>query len=193
MLSFVLKSVYPGLLLTPYILYNVMPPEITETPEAPEEAERELKAKGTMSTNEIIMASTMILAVVLWIAGESIGISAVLTAMICLCLLLVTGVLKWNQCLEYAPAWDTLFWFAVLISMSSALNSMGVITTLADTMAKWLTSFNLGWMPLFFILHFVYFMVHYFFASQTAHVGALVVAFLILMIKARKHPLTVLD
>jgi hypothetical protein len=32
--------------------------------------------------------------------------------------LLLTGVLKWKDCLQYPPAWDTLFWFAVLVGMS---------------------------------------------------------------------------
>ena len=175
------------MILTPLILYVIEKPEITATPEAPEEAERELRAKGSMSTDEMIMAGTMLLAVCLWVAGESIGISAVLTAMIGLTILLVSGTLKWKDCLEYTPAWDTLFWFAVLISMSGGLNSMGVIKALADNAAGVLANLKMGWMPIFFILHFIYFIVHYLFASQTAHVGALLVAFLTLMISASKH------
>ena len=35
-----------------------------------------------------------------------------------LSVLLLTGVLKWKDCLQYPPAWDTLFWFAVLVGMS---------------------------------------------------------------------------
>ena len=41
--------------------------------------------------------------------------SAVLAAMLGLSILLLTGVLTWKECLEYAAAWDTLFWFAVLV------------------------------------------------------------------------------
>eukprot|EP00210_Caulerpa_lentillifera_P004147 g3953.t1 len=178
-----------GFLLTPLIIYKIIPPEIKDTPEAPAEAERELKAKGPMTRDEFIMATTMSLAVILWIMGESIGVSAVLTGMIGLSILLLTGVLKWKDCLEYSPAWDTLFWFAVLISMSGALNSMGVIKAMADTCATYLTSLNMGWMQLFFLLNFGYFVVHYLFASQTAHVGALLVAFLSLMISANVPPL----
>ena len=33
-------------------------------------------------------------------------------------MLLATGVLNWKDCLTYTPAWDTLFWFAVLVGMS---------------------------------------------------------------------------
>lgn len=44
--------------------------------------------------------------------GDAIGISAVTTAMMGLCVLLSTGVLQWKECLAYPAAWDTLFWFA---------------------------------------------------------------------------------
>ena len=43
------------------------------------------------------------------------GISAVVAAMMGLSVLLLTGVLTWKDCLTYPPAWDTLFWFAVLV------------------------------------------------------------------------------
>ncbi len=44
--------------------------------------------------------------------GPSIGVSAVLAAMLGLCALLCTGTLSWRDCLTYSPAWDTLLWFS---------------------------------------------------------------------------------
>ncbi len=41
-----------------------------------------------------------------------------------LSVLLLTGVLKWKDCLQYPPAWDTLFWFAVLVGMSGGTHAM---------------------------------------------------------------------
>lgn len=67
---------------------------------------------GPMSRDEKIMLGTMAGAVCLWVAGEALGISAVTTAMLGLCVLLSTGVLQWKECLAYPAAWDTLFWFA---------------------------------------------------------------------------------
>ncbi len=49
------------------------------------------------------------------VLGDAVGVSAVLAAMLGLSILLLTGVLTWKECLEYAAAWDTLFWFAVLV------------------------------------------------------------------------------
>lgn len=47
-----------------------------------------------------------------------------------------------------------------------------------------LTAANLGWQPVFGLLSLVYFGLHYMFASQTAHVGALYSAFLAMMLSA---------
>ena len=49
------------------------------------------------------------------VLGDAVGVSAVLAAMLGLSILLLTGVLSWKECLEYAAAWDTLFWFAILV------------------------------------------------------------------------------
>lgn len=173
--------------MTPLIMYKVIPPQIKDTPNAPKEASRQLEKMGPMSREEIIMASTMFFAVTLWIFGDAIGVPPVLAAMIGLCILLGTGVLTWKQCLEHSPAWDTFFWFAVLISLSGALNSMGLISVLSTKVAGVLASINIGWVPICLALNFIYFIAHYLFASQTAHVGALMTAFLTLMISASKH------
>jgi len=42
----------------------------------------------------------------------------------------------------------------------------------------------MGWQPVFGLLSLVYFGLHYMFASQTAHVGALYSAFLAMMLSA---------
>ena len=44
--------------------------------------------------------------------------SAALAAMIGLSILICLGVLTWDDALEQKGAWDTLLWFAILISMS---------------------------------------------------------------------------
>lgn len=116
--------------------------------------------------------------------GPMFGVSAVLAAMLGLCVLLCTGTLSWRDCLTYPPAWDTLTWFAVLIGMSSQLNSMGVIKAFADGVGGVLTSLNMHWMQIFFLLHLAFYVTHYLFASQTAQVGALFTAFCAMMLAA---------
>jgi len=85
-------------------------------------------------------------------------------------------------CFLPIQAWDTLFWFAVLVGMSSQLNSQGVVAYFSDSIGGKLTAMNLGWPAVFGLLNLVYFGLHYIFASQTAHVGALYAAFLAMMV-----------
>lgn len=143
-----------------------------------------LEKMGPMSRDEGVMLAVISVAVVLWVAGEAIGVSAVVAAMMGLTGLLVTGVLSWRDCLEYAPAWDTLFWFAVLIGMSGALNEAGLISTFANMMGEQLSALNLGWIPCFMILNVAFFAIHYLFASQTAHIASLFSAFLCMCVAA---------
>merc|ERR1719350_1454027 len=124
----------------------------------------------------------MSVTVYLWIAGQSIGISAALAAMIGLSILLCTGVVDWNDVLEEKHAWDILVWFSVLIGMSFQLKSMGVTAWVASNVNAGLSSMNMSWPGAFLLLHAVYFFVHYMIASQTAQIGALFSAFLAMMI-----------
>lgn len=171
-----------GLIITPAIMYKIFPPGITSTPEAPALAAERLKKMGPMSRDEKIMLGTMGAAVLLWVLGDSLGIAAVTTAMMGLSTLLLTGVLQWRECLTYPAAWDTLFWFAVLVGMSGQLNSLGVISYFANSVGSQLVAANLGWPVVFVLLNAAYFVLHYMFASQTAHVGALYSAFLAMML-----------
>ena len=81
---------------------QVCRPEVTDTPEAPRAAHEKLAAMGPMSRDERIMLGTMLGAVVLWVLGDKLGVPAVTAAMVGLCALLVSGVLKWRDCLDYS-------------------------------------------------------------------------------------------
>ena len=110
-----------------YVFMQLSPPELKDTPEAPQQAQEDLSKMGPMTRDEKLMLGTMGGAVVLWVLGDVVGISSVVTAMLGLSWLLLTGVLQWKDCLTYTPAWDTLFWFAVLVGMSGQLNNAGVV------------------------------------------------------------------
>ncbi len=72
----------------------------------------------------------------------------------------------------------------MLIGLSGQLNSLGVVKAFADSVGGVLASLHLGWLPLFALLHLVFYVLHYLFASQTAHVGALYAAFCAMMLAA---------
>ncbi|CAM6116585.1 unnamed protein product [Calypogeia fissa] len=173
-----------ALLTTPILMYKLYPPEIKSTPDAPAQAEKKLKALGPVTQGEWVMVATMLLAVTLWVAGDAIGVASVVAAMMGLSILLLTGVLNWDDCLAEKSAWDTLAWFAVLVGMAAQLTNLGLVGYLANSVGQFLSSFSLGWPATFGILQAVYFLSHYLFASQTGHVGAMYSAILAMQLAA---------
>lgn len=109
---------------------------------------------------------------------EALGVSNVVSAMLGLSILLLLGVLDWDDCLSEKSAWDTLTWFGVLVGMANQLTKLGIIPWMSDSVGRSLKSLSLSWPAAFVILQTTYFFIHYLFASQTAHVGALYSAFL---------------
>ncbi|PKA56140.1 Dicarboxylate transporter 2.1, chloroplastic [Apostasia shenzhenica] len=172
------------LLATPYFLYKFYPPETKETPEAPALATKRLEGLGPITRNEWTMIGTMLLAVTLWVFGETLGVASTVAAMLGLSILLLLGVLDWDDCLNEKAAWDTLFWFAVLIGMAGQLTNLGVVPWMSNCVAKSLQSFSLSWPAAFGLLQGSYFFIHYLFASQTGHVGALYSTFLAMHLAA---------
>ncbi|KAK0590745.1 hypothetical protein LWI29_031173 [Acer saccharum] len=173
-----------SLLATPLILYKLYPPEIKDTPDAPAMAAKKLEIMGPITKNEWIMVGTMLLAVSLWVFGDALGVPSVVAAMIGLSILLLFGVLDWDDCLSEKSAWDTLAWFAVLVGMASQLTNLGIVNWISDCVGKSLQSYSLCWPAAFGVLQAAYFLIHYMFASQTGHVGALYSAFLAMQLAA---------
>ncbi|CAN1141773.1 Dicarboxylate transporter 2.1, chloroplastic, partial [Linum perenne] len=172
------------LLVTPLILYKIFPPETKDTPDAPALAAKKLEQMGPVTKNEWTMVGTMVLAVSLWIFGDALGVPSVVAAMIGLSILLTLGVLEWDDCLSEKSAWDTLAWFAVLVGMAGQLTNLGIVTWMSGCVGKLLESLSLSWPAAFVVLQAAYFFIHYLFASQTGHVGALYSAFLAMHLAA---------
>ncbi|CAN0906785.1 Dicarboxylate transporter 2.1, chloroplastic [Linum grandiflorum] len=172
------------LLVTPLVLYKIFPPETKDTPDAPALAAKKLEQMGPVTKNEWTMVGTMLLAVSLWIFGDALGVPSVVAAMIGLSILLLLGVLEWEDCLSEKSAWDTLAWFAVLVGMAGQLTNLGIVTWMSGCVGKLLQSLSLSWPAAFGVLQAAYFFIHYLFASQTGHVGALYSAFLAMHLAA---------
>lgn len=178
-----------ALAATPALVYALMPPIVKETPDAPAAARVRLAQMGPPTRDERLMIATMALAVSLWVFGDAIGVPSVLAAMLGLCCLLVTGVLTWADCLAEKAAWDTLTWFAVLVGMSGQLNALGLVKFAADGVASACLAAHLSWPAVAVAMNGAYFGLHYIFASQTAHVGALLAACLAVMLASGVPPI----
>ena len=185
-----LAALVPGILsliVVPWLIYKMYPPEIKETPNAKQWAEKELDQMGKMTLPEKLMAVIFIIALVLWMTGSLTKIDASLAAFLTLGLLLVVGVLSWTDVLHETGAWNTLTWFSVLVMMAGSLTTLGFIPSLSSSIGRRLH--GMSWFLVLAILIVFFFYSHYLFASSTAHVTAMYSALLAVAISAHVPPM----
>jgi len=187
--TWALAAIVPGILslvIVPFILYKIYPPEIKATPQAAEMAKNELEKMGPMKRTEKIMLFVFILILALWATSEWNKINATVVALMGVSIMLLTGVIRWGDVLGEKGAWDALFWFGGLVMMASYLNQLGFMkwfaTTVGNSLAGW------TWISALIILMLVYFYSHYGFASTTAHVTAMFPAFLAVAVAVKAPP-----
>ncbi|TCO81267.1 DASS family divalent anion:Na+ symporter [Plasticicumulans lactativorans] len=171
------------LVLMPLVLYVLFPPEVRDTPDAKGMAEARLNTMGPMSTAEFVTLGVLALMLLMWagvpamLLGPAAELNATTTAMVGLSLLLLTGVLEWEDILKARSAWDTLIWFAALVMMATFLGKLGLVGWFSLSIQNAINYLNLGWVSATILLVLVYFYSHYFFASTTAHITAMFGAF----------------
>ena len=102
-------------------------------------------------------------------------------------MLLVTGVLHWDDLAGDREAWNTFVWFACLFTMATFLGQLGLIAWFTDEIRSLFG--GVGWTTGFAGLVIVYFYSHYFFASNTAHVSAMYAPFLVVALALGTPPL----
>jgi len=184
-----LAAIVPGILsliIVPFLLYKIFPPEIKATPQAAEMAHRELEKMGPMTRNEKLMLFVFLLILVLWVTGEWSKLDATVVAFVGVSIMLLTGVIKWDDVLAEKGAWDALIWFGGLVMMAGQLNALGFMKWFATSVGGGLAGWT--WLSALIVLMLVYFYSHYGFASTTAHITAMYVPFLTVAIAAKVPP-----
>ena len=171
-----------SLLVVPWLLYRVFPPEIKHTPAASELASTELKAMGPMKWSEWLMLLVFALVCTLWMTNKLHGIDYAVVALLGISVLLLTGVLDWEDLISEKAAWSVFIWYGGLIRMAEALGQTGITKKFAEASASLTTGWK-WWLALASLL-LIYFYAHYVFASITAHVTAMYTPFLIVILAA---------
>ncbi|MBV7435004.1 anion permease [Cardiobacteriaceae bacterium TAE3-ERU3] len=184
--TWALAMLLPGLaclILMPLVLYIFFTPEIKSTPDASKFAKSKLSELGKMKRDEWIMLGVFAILLLFWadvparILGDGFKLHSATTALLGISLLLISGVLQWEDVLKEKSAWDTIVWFSALIMMATFLNKLGLVTWFANNMQAAIGSLGQGWVVAVVILTAVYLYSHYFFASTTAHITAMFAAF----------------
>ncbi|SEL22613.1 divalent anion:Na+ symporter, DASS family [Roseateles sp. YR242] len=185
--TWALCMLLPGLLcllLMPLVIYWLSPPSLTTTPDAVTFARSELTRMGPLSGKERVMLGTFGLLLVLWanvpamIMGPAWTLDPTVVAFLGLFALIITGTIDWDDVLSEKSAWDTLVWFGALVMLAEQLNKLGVISWFSDGMKNAIEASGLGWLPVATVLVLAFVFSHYLFASTTAHISAMLLAFL---------------
>ncbi|MFO1323680.1 MAG: anion permease [Burkholderiales bacterium] len=158
------------LALIPLVTWWLYPPEVKSGDVVPRWAGEELARMGGFTKREITLGALVLLALGLWIFGGDY-VNATTAALVVISLMLVLGVVSWDDIVGNAPAWNTLAWFATLVALADGLNRVGFVKWFADSVAAHLSGFSPFAAMILLVLLFYF--THYLFASITAHVTAL--------------------
>jgi anion transporter len=167
-------------LLVPLLTYVLYPPEIKSGPEVSAWAGQELEKMGRFSRKERTMTILILAAMFLWITGATPGISlpllgsnfinATTVVFAVVAAMLLTGVVNFKTIVAEAAAWEVFLYFATLLVLADGLNRLGIIKWFADVASGPLA----GFAPItaMILLVALFFWIHYFFSSLTAHTAA---------------------
>lgn len=185
-----LGSIVPGivaLIAVPLLIYRLYPPEVRHTPDAARIAREELARIGPMSRNERMMLVVFALVSLLWMSTALHHIDYAVVALVGVAALFLSGVLDWNDITGERSAWDVFLWYGGLVRMAEAIGRSGLTERFAQATASMTTGWP--WGAALAVLLLVYFYAHYGFASITAHVTAMYVPFLVVLVAAGTPPL----
>ena len=188
--TYALATILPGiiaLIITPYLVYKLATPELTQTPEAPQIARDELEKMGPMSGHETTVLIAFLAALAMWATTSFTGLNATMIALVCIGFMLVRGALEWNDIITEKGAWDTLVWMGGLMSLATGLAKLGFIKWVATAISGSLKGIDP--MTTLLILCIINMYVHYAFASLSAHVSAVYAAFLAVAVAAGAPPM----
>ncbi len=156
-------------LLTPYVVYKLNPPELkhVDNKALAEEGRREL---GPISRREKLLLVYFVLAILGWLTGEMTHIEPISIALGFLAATILSNVITWNDVLSVKSGWSTFVWYSGIMSISDALTKGGFFAWLGE----WFKiNLNLqGFDPIvaLAVLLVLTMVVRYFFASTIAYV-----------------------
>jgi L-tartrate/succinate antiporter len=122
-----------------------------------------------VTAREWQMGTLALLTFALWVFGAEL-LEPTTAALLAISLMLMLGLVSWEDVAGHRAAWSTLVLLATLVALADGLNKVGFVTWFARGSAHALSGFS----PLVVMggLVSLFFFAHYFFASITAHTTA---------------------
>ncbi len=188
--TWLLGAIVPSLvclLVTPPLLYRIFPPEVTHTPDAAKFAKTELAKMGRTTWQEKVMLCVFAFVALMWATtGRLHSVDYAVVALVGICLLLLTGVLSWEDAIAERAAWDVFIWYGGMVRMAEALGETGITRKFAESAGAFSAGWH--WWAALGLLALIYFYAHYGFASISAHALAMYTPFLIVVTAAGAPP-----
>jgi DASS family divalent anion:Na+ symporter len=188
--SWFISAIVPGVvsaLVIPWVVHRMLPPEITQTPQATAFAREQLRKLGPLDRKESTALAVFALVGALWLSSGWHGLDVTLVSLVGLATLLLTKTLAWDQVVGEKPGWDVFIWYGGLLKMGELLNATGATKVFAESVGGLFV--GLPWLTVLLLTLVVFFYVHYFFASITAHMLAMFPPFVILLTTVGVPPL----
>lgn len=164
-----------AILVLPWAVSRLFPPNVGDTPDAPIAARKALAELGPLSRNEWITSIAFVLMVSGWIFADKLGFNVTSIAFAGLGLLLVTQVLTQDDIAAQGDTLVTFLWLAVLFALSGQLNELGFMGYAGQRLAAHMG--GVSWPLLYLALIVIYVAIHYMFVSQSSQVLALLGVF----------------
>lgn len=160
----------PLMVALPWLVYRIYPPDIRTSVEVPRWAAQELASLGSITAKEILMAVLVVAALALWIGGANF-IDPAMVALAGISMMVILSLVSWDDIVGNRAGWNVLVSFATLLAMAEGLARTGVIDWVGHVVSARLSEYSV--LVVLTTLVVLFFVVHYMFASLTAHATAL--------------------
>lgn len=164
------------LLLTPWLLYKVYPPEI-KTLDNKKVAKEGLDQMGPMKTSEKMLIGFFMIAILGWMFGGNLKIDATAIGIGTIGLCLLFRVIRWSDIVSDKGAWTTLAWYGGIIGLANALNQAGFFKWLAAFFKTYVNLSGYPTMVVMLIILGLSIAVRYLFASGGAYTLSMIPVF----------------
>lgn len=192
-----MASVVPAglfLLIAPFIVYKIYKPDLTHLTDIKPQIRKDLESLGTITKHEKVLVVFFILAILGWMFGEKIpfvNLNMQVVGFVFLALVLVTGILDWDDVIGAKGAWNVFIWYGAFYGIAGSLADAGFYNWLADKLGTVLNLSDVNGLLVTVVLLLVSLAVRYFFVSNSAFVASFYPVLFAIVLSTKANPMVV--
>lgn len=163
---------YLGIIFIPYLIYRLFPPELKSLEVVRAMVDFEREKMGAITFKEKIAGMTFLIILVGWATSTITNMDATHVAFIGVSLMLLFGIIEWNDVAGAKDVWTTLMWFGAFVGMSAALAKYKFFTWLAAGLKATLPVGGVSEYTALLLVALLVTLFHYIFPSVVGYVVA---------------------